>query len=737
MSARAFVIVTLVTFSVSASAQYPAALQQGAAAPKTAARAAAVLKAHYFAQDFVGGDEAGVELTRRFPRSAELRAWHVVNLSRVSGREADALALVDSTALWRPAPASTWRTFARSFAMSYHRDGDAKAIELAKRVRAATPWQRDAVWLHGYVLHRATKYAEVVALTDSVAKRQPLWGELLVLRANAFASQAGFPKADSVMRRRAKEAFAEARRVEPYNLNAIYLAAANLSDGPTDTASFAMLARTTSMTPALSVHQRYWSAVRARRDMKAEQKDSVIAQDVEALLAMRPSSPGVIRAAHDSYLAMKRNDKQQQLLARLRGEHPSSVELEWVEYNLLSEVRDSAANNPADSAAIMARWRQQVDELAARPVHKNSGIYGTLLLWQYDFRQAVDSTIRGDSLKRFGETLIKHNTANPRWTHVDLPLLVAERKGDFRWAEKVLLEGDSIRKAQVERMKESIVRQEGVGGYADFLEGNKATTHSGLGWIHMHEGRFDDAARELAKALELNRKDPRIHYHLGRLAEARGQPLEAQASYARGFPMEQFFTGYRNRDALKRMYAANNGSLDGFDGFVERLKEADRARRKQAIAEKRLADAPAMPAFALERYGGGANKSQLHSDSLKGKIAVVNFWGVWCGPCVKEIPDIQKFHETVKNDSNVVFVTVDYNDTPETLHEFMVKKKLDFPVVLDADRWASDKAGISSYPTTWFVDRDGRIAFKHIGASDFVLEEFLWRVEMLKAGAKP
>ena len=712
-----------------AAAQYPAALQPGAPAPTTAAAAAQVVRTHYFSQDFSGGVETGRALLSRFPGNAELRAWYVVNMARLTGREREALAVVDSASLW-PASQPVWRDFARSFAMSYQSNGHDQAIATARRVRRAFRWSPDAVWLHAYVLHRAGKYDDVVALADSAMRARAPWGELLVLKANALVSQANSAQpGDTAKRRRASEAFAQARRIEPSNLNAHWLHAANLAGGPTDTVTFALLKRAVAMTPALGVHERFWREIRARRDLTPPQKDSIVAGDVARLLAMRPRNAGVLRAAHDAYVDMKRVAAADTLLARLRAEHPNTVELDWAEYGRLQVLRDSASNNPQDSAAIMTRWRAAVEQWVTRPTHAHDGIYGTILLWHWHNGLEEDTVVSADSLKRFAEALIRYNTANPHRTHVDVPLRVAERKGDFRWAERLIVQGDSIRRARYEERKQQIVADEGVGYYADLLDASKATMHSGLGWIYIHEGRLADAERELNKALELNRKDPRIHYHFGRLAEARGQPVEAQAAYARGFPLEQFWTGYRNRDALRRMYAANHGGMDGFDAYVERLREEDRQRRRTRIASERKTDGVELASFRLERYG---DNETVTNDALKGRIAVVNFWGVWCGPCVKEIPDIQKFHEAVKDDSAVVFLTVDYNDAPETLDEFMKKRKLTFPVLLDTDRWVSDRAQVSAFPTTLFIGRDGRIAWKHVGASDLVLEEFLWRVEMLK-----
>lgn len=735
------VVTLLVLAAASLSAQdapIPVELRPNAPPPPNAARAVATVRAYYFAQDFEGGNTAAADLVRWFPASAELRAWQIVNMSRVTGKTDSAVALADADSAWRD-PKSPWRSFARSFALNQTRGGSAKAVENAKAVRQSLRWNADAVWLHGFVLHGASKYADVVSLIDSALPRVAATarGNLLTIKANALSSQSGAgAELDTVMRRRAIATFAEARRVDPTNLNAHFLAAANLADGPTDTVALNLMSRSARMTPALTVHQRFWSTVRNRRDLSTQQKDSIVAADVEALLAMRPNASGVIRAAYNQYAEMKRADKAAPLLAKMRAEHRNTVDMGWIDYTAISELRDSVFRKTIDdTAAANARRRAAIAEMSSRPIDVIRPFYGTLLLWTWHDVFEKDATISADSLKRFGITIAKWNTANPHRTHMDIPLRVAELRGDYRWAETMILQGDSIRRAQTEQFKAQTVRSEGVGAYADRLDWLESSKLSALGWIYMHEGRFDEAQKALDKALELQRRDPRVHYHVGKLAEMRGNAAEAQASYSRGYTLESSFTGRQNRDALERVYRANHGSLDGFDAFVERAKAEDRDRRKAKIASDRLKDGGQLASFNLERYG--ANRAAFSSDSLKGKVAVVNFWGVWCGPCVKEIPDIQKFHAAVKDDPSVVFLTVDYNDTPETLDEFMKKEKLDFPVLLDADRFASDKAKVSGYPTTFFIGRDGKIAWRHMGASDVVLEEFLWRVEMLKATPQP
>jgi thiol-disulfide isomerase/thioredoxin len=132
--------------------------------------------------------------------------------------------------------------------------------------------------------------------------------------------------------------------------------------------------------------------------------------------------------------------------------------------------------------------------------------------------------------------------------------------------------------------------------------------------------------------------------------------------------------------------------------------------------------------FTLNRLSGG---SPVASDSLRGKIVVLHFWGTWCGPCVAELPDFERWYESVRGDTAVTVVTVDYQDADRrAVERFAEEHHLLFPVLLDDDY--VDKTRVQAFPTTWFIDRTGRVAFTREGWTGALAEEFDWRVELLR-----
>jgi len=180
--------------------------------------------------------------------------------------------------------------------------------------------------------------------------------------------------------------------------------------------------------------------------------------------------------------------------------------------------------------------------------------------------------------------------------------------------------------------------------------------------------------------------------------------------------------------ALAEKYkASHGGKADGLDAWIAKLKPVEDAvtRKTKVLAERTKEPRPA-PKFALKTLDGRS----VSLEELRGKIAIVNFWGVWCGWCVVELPDLQKLVAKYAKDPNVRILTIDNDGDISIVKKFMAEKKYDFPVLLD-DGYVSAN-GINSFPTTWFLDPQGRIAFNKRGASDKLEEEFTWRIEALK-----
>ena len=104
-------------------------------------------------------------------------------------------------------------------------------------------------------------------------------------------------------------------------------------------------------------------------------------------------------------------------------------------------------------------------------------------------------------------------------------------------------------------------------------------------------------------------------------------------------------------------------------------------------------------------------------DSLKGRVVVMDFWGTWCGPCLAEMPAIQKVHRAFASNNNVVFLAVNagwHGDDADTVRSFVERRHLDVPVALDPDG-ATRQMKVDALPTLVLIDRQGRIRLEEAG----------------------
>ena len=113
-----------------------------------------------------------------------------------------------------------------------------------------------------------------------------------------------------------------------------------------------------------------------------------------------------------------------------------------------------------------------------------------------------------------------------------------------------------------------------------------------------------------------------------------------------------------------------------------------------------------------------ANGNKVKLSDFVGKPVVLNFWASWCPPCKSEMPHFNKVYNTEKND--VVFMMVDLVDgqreTQEKGQQFIQSQGYTFPVYFDLEYQGIDAYGVSSIPTTVFIDRSGNIAAAFQGA---------------------
>ena len=125
-----------------------------------------------------------------------------------------------------------------------------------------------------------------------------------------------------------------------------------------------------------------------------------------------------------------------------------------------------------------------------------------------------------------------------------------------------------------------------------------------------------------------------------------------------------------------------------------------------------------------------ASGESFTREDFTGKVTLVNFWASWCGPCVEEIPALNRLREHMK-DRPFELISINYAEKPQQIREFLSMVKVDFPVLLDEDGSYSAKWNVLVYPATFVIGSDGNIAYGVNGAIEWDSEEITGKLEAL------
>lgn len=131
------------------------------------------------------------------------------------------------------------------------------------------------------------------------------------------------------------------------------------------------------------------------------------------------------------------------------------------------------------------------------------------------------------------------------------------------------------------------------------------------------------------------------------------------------------------------------------------------------------------PDFKAKTVTGEDISSDVFKDS---KLTVVNIWGSWCGPCVAEIPELQKLYETMKDKGvNVVGVAQDAGSDMDAVKEIIEKNNVTYQNIVPEGAVTDFVMSIQAFPTTYLVDSKGNIVSTMQGGRD--VESFTKTVE--------
>lgn len=149
-------------------------------------------------------------------------------------------------------------------------------------------------------------------------------------------------------------------------------------------------------------------------------------------------------------------------------------------------------------------------------------------------------------------------------------------------------------------------------------------------------------------------------------------------------------------------------------------------------AEFLKVEAVAPPPLVLKNAEGKA----YSLDAYKDKVVLVNFWATWCPPCREEMPSMQRLKEKMAG-RPFVMLGVNSGEPAEELAEFLKLVKVDFDILLDSDSAATKRWKVFGLPTSFLIDRQGKVRYTLTGTTEWDQGEAVRLIEEMLKQEKP
>ncbi len=121
------------------------------------------------------------------------------------------------------------------------------------------------------------------------------------------------------------------------------------------------------------------------------------------------------------------------------------------------------------------------------------------------------------------------------------------------------------------------------------------------------------------------------------------------------------------------------------------------------------------PAFTLTDLHGTRQALQ----DYRGMVVLLNFWATWCGPCLVEMPSMERLYRDLKQDNFAILAVSSDPQGRAVTQPFVESQGLTFPVLHDSDYRVSGQYGVRTLPMSFIIDRNGTLTHRVFGARDW------------------
>ncbi|WP_455203078.1 TlpA family protein disulfide reductase [Kaarinaea lacus] len=143
-----------------------------------------------------------------------------------------------------------------------------------------------------------------------------------------------------------------------------------------------------------------------------------------------------------------------------------------------------------------------------------------------------------------------------------------------------------------------------------------------------------------------------------------------------------------------------------------------------------LPEKPQATDFALQDIEGNS----YHLKELRGKVVVINFWATWCPPCRYELPSMERAYQQLKKE-DIVFVAINVGEDIDTIFTFTADYPVSFPLLLDLDSKTINSYPVVGLPTTFVIDKKGKLTYRAIGTREWDSEAILSTIKRLNVSS--